>query len=150
MFYHKLLQKLTGKPISAVEDKSAPPSYNEPSHAGCILPAQWLSPATINIKPTDTPQWKWTAKQCKAWLFLVLTTSLDYDPATAEAIASRLDGYGPNMYNRNMDDWIKILGPENGGGLYLTLLTIRHEKGAIPKGIRLNHGYRQGNKETKA
>jgi hypothetical protein len=148
MFYHKLLQKLTGKPISAFEDQSAPPSYNEPCHAPCILPAQWSSPGTITIKPTDTPQWKWTAKQCKAWFFLVLTIFMDYDPATAEAIASTLDGYGPNIYRRNMDDWIKILGKENGGGVYMTLLTVRHKRGAIPRDINLHHGYEK--KKTKA
>jgi hypothetical protein len=88
------------------------------------------------------------SKTMQSLVFLVLTTFMDYEPATAEAIASTLDGYGPNIYRRNMDDWIKILGKENGGGVYMTLLTVRHKRGAIPRGINLHHGYDK--KKTKA
>jgi hypothetical protein len=66
---------------------------------------------------------------------------MDYDAAGAEAIASRLEGYGPNIYSRTKESWVELLGYENGNGLYLMLLSIRHEKGAIPRNVNINDGY---------
>lgn len=131
------------KSKAEIEDKSAPPSYHE-----CPLPAHLSSPITSNITASNTPQWHWSKLQCKAWLFAVLTTYMDYDATTAEAIVSKLEGYGPNIYSRTKESWTELLGYENGNGLYLMLLSIRHQKGAIPRNVNMNHGY-PPSKQTK-
>jgi hypothetical protein len=126
-----------GKSKPEIEEKKPPP----PSYHKCPLPAQFSLPTTSDIKASDTPQWRWTTLQCKAWLFAVLTTYMDYDAAGAEAIASRLEGYGPNIYSRTTESWAALLGRENGNGLYLMLLAIKRDKGAIPRNIDMNDGY---------
>jgi hypothetical protein len=126
------LQRLIRKSNSDVKDNSAPPSYHE-----CPLPAHLSSPSTSSIKASDTPQWRWTALQCKAWLFAVLTTYMNYDSAGAEAEVSKLGGYGPNIYFRTSEAWIELLGRENGSGLYLMLFQVRHR--AVPKNIKISH-----------
>jgi hypothetical protein len=71
-------------------------------------------PTTSNIKPPDAAQWTWTALQCKAWQFSLLTASMDYDPTEAEVLVPRIEGFGPNMYSRDRKSWIELLGYENG------------------------------------
>jgi hypothetical protein len=66
---------------------------------------------------------------------------MDYDAASAEAVVSRLEGYGPNMYSRTKESWIELLGYENGNGLYLMLMSIRNQNGAVPKNVKMNDGY---------
>lgn len=67
---------------------------------------------------------------------------MNFEPAEAMALAERLNGYGPNMYLRDVREWQNLLGDDNGQGVYVMLLVARRKKGVIPKGFKMNHGYR--------
>jgi hypothetical protein len=107
MFWDLLFGRQTEQ-CACTNNQSEPPTYSVP------LPVQWSSPTTSNIKPSDAAQWTWTALQCKAWQFSLLTASMDYDPTEAEVLVPRIEGFGPNMYSRDRKSWIELLGYENG------------------------------------
>lgn len=69
----------------------------------------------------------------------VLTTYMNYEVPDAEVIAARLGGFGPNMYSRKAVAWVGLLGDEDGYGVYNLLMTLRHKKGAVPKGLEFRH-----------
>jgi hypothetical protein len=58
--------------------------------------------------------------------------------------------FGPNIYVTRREDW-KLIGEDQGRGLYIVLVSVRDEKGACPKNIVLNHGGRRyGPEKSKA
>ncbi len=121
------------------------PTYNvvrfpPPDYTASYLPAKLFSPLTVNIEASDTPQWRWSSLQCKVWLYVTLRNYMNYDAADAEAVAMRLDGFGPNMYTRSLKSWQELLGYENGSGLYVLLVGVRHLDGAVPEGLDLESG----------
>jgi hypothetical protein len=130
---------------SSTKCTSPPPPYAECDPA---LPEQ--VPVTENsIKATDIPQWIWTNAQCREWLFAVCSESLGLGVEESKAISEKFEGYGPNIYCLKFEDWLNILGSNPMGraySVYSTLLSIRHEKGAVPKNVVLNHGYENKDK----
>jgi hypothetical protein len=56
----------------------------------------------------------------------------------AAAASRKFEGFGPTLYMKSMDLWVKMLG-ENGRGLYALILSLKWKKGAVPKGMKLGH-----------
>lgn len=93
------------------------------------------------ITAEDTPQWGWTKTECQEWFFALLTTKLGYTAIDADAMAAKLDGFGPNIYMRTSGTWGELLGNEEEGlGVYVWVLESRDWEGAVPEGILLRHG----------
>jgi hypothetical protein len=118
---------------------SQPPPYSAFVHMG--EPAEH-SLSHLDIKASDTPQWEWTSNQCRAWIVAVCTSYLSYPLIDAQDIAARFKGFGPNIYIMNRFEWYRLLGLENGEGVYLILIDRRHNKGAVPARVHLRHGWR--------
>jgi len=91
------------------------------------------------IEASDVPQWRWSNAQCREWLIAVLVTYLNYNNTDAFDLAENLHGFGPNLYLRSVESWIKILGDDEGRGVYSILFEVRRQKGAVPKGMRMRH-----------
>ncbi|KAH7333197.1 hypothetical protein BKA65DRAFT_507370 [Rhexocercosporidium sp. MPI-PUGE-AT-0058] len=85
------------------------------------------------ILATDIPQWCWSILQCREWIAAVLMHYMNYGRPVAVSMAGRFEGYGPNIYLRDRQEWIKILGEHNGRGVYEMILSVRRSKGAVPK-----------------
>jgi hypothetical protein len=69
----------------------------------------------------------------------VLVTYLNYTNTDALAVAKNLHGFGPNLYLRSMETWMKLLGNDEGRGVYAIIFGVRREKGAVPKGMKMQH-----------
>lgn len=91
------------------------------------------------IKATDTPRWKWTQPQCRAWLVATLTTSLGNSEMEALRKAETFVGSGPYMWNLHCFQWEGRLGEAEGSTVYNVLLASRRKRGAVPKGVDFPH-----------
>jgi hypothetical protein len=121
----------------------SPPPYRSPSKAN--PPAEGIPEAPKRpIEASDIPQWEWTTAQCQEWFFAVLVTKLGYMEPEAEIMAANLDGFGPNIYTRTIQKWKDILGEDQGEGIYTWILDKRHQKGAVPRRMKMAHGVRRG------
>ncbi|TVY21066.1 hypothetical protein LARI1_G001246 [Lachnellula arida] len=93
------------------------------------------------IDADDTPQWEWTKAQCQEWFFELLTTKMGYAAVDADAVATKLDGFGPNIYLRMAGTWAELLeNEEEGLAVYVWVLERRDREGGVPNGIVLKHG----------
>lgn len=139
--------------VSSYEHKrechSQPPPYSPPKHeekdAAHPSPNHSLSNSEtrpmgedyshLNIQASDTPQWLWSNAQCRAWLYAVCITYLDYTEEAAHAEAARFKGMGVYLYSRNRHGWTTKMGQENGTSVYNLLISQASKPGAVPPGI---------------
>ena len=57
----------------------------------------------------------------------------------AETTANKFEGFGPNIYRMEQQEWVDMLG-RNGRGLYAMILAMRDEEGVVPKCLEITHG----------
>ncbi|KAH7351262.1 hypothetical protein BKA65DRAFT_550224 [Rhexocercosporidium sp. MPI-PUGE-AT-0058] len=115
--------------LSQYLQRSPPPSpYSQ-------TPPPRLSLSSRRISPSSTPQWTWTNAHCKAWLYEVCTTLLNYSVEDAQAMCEKFLGFGPTLYAMDRADWEALLGQYNGMGVYSLLLSARHQAGAVPESV---------------
>jgi hypothetical protein len=50
-------------------------------------------------------------------------------------VAKGWTGFGPNIYITSREGWRKLLGEDQGQGIYIMLVSVRDEKGACPRHI---------------
>jgi hypothetical protein len=74
------------------------------------------------------------------WLLDICTSYLNLDIKTANGVAEKFKGFGPEIYLMKQSDWVKLVGEGNGRSVYTLLVSVRREKGAIPRNIRMFHG----------
>ncbi|KAL2061425.1 hypothetical protein VTL71DRAFT_7698 [Oculimacula yallundae] len=124
------------------DDNEEPPPYHQTTTTPTSenVAKNKSNNLTKAISSSDIPQWVWSANQCMQWLFAVLVDRMNISPDEATVLTERLNGCGPNMYLRTNEDWVQLLGEENGFGVYAMLLAVRRSKGAVPKTIKLYHG----------
>lgn len=84
------------------------------------------------ITAGSTPQWLWPTSHCRAWLTAVFIKDLKLSPEKAAEIASGDFGIGANLYCRNLEYWIRVLGESDGRTVYARILGMREEEGAVP------------------
>lgn len=118
--------------------RDSPPPYQKLKNGKKQSNNPASSPKTILA--TDVPQWLWSNLQCRQWLLAVLVTYMNIEPTAAATSADRFEGYGPNIYIRDLQAWNDLLGDHNGAGIYMMLLSVRHHKGAIPRKVTITHG----------
>ena len=61
-------------------------------------------------------------------------------PKEADIICAKFEGIGPNIYTTRKDRWMELLDRERGEGLYVRLLSLSNERGAVLKDMRMGHG----------
>ncbi|KAF4633798.1 hypothetical protein G7Y89_g4315 [Cudoniella acicularis] len=109
-----------------------PPPYSTSS-----LQPLSLKGANLQIQATDVPQWEWTRAQCQEWFAQILIVKMNYSVEEAAAIADKLEGWGPSIYTRRIQDWEEILGRPAGVALYVSLVRLRRKEGAVPLWVKL-------------
>jgi hypothetical protein len=62
--------------------------------------------------------------------------NISWSVEDAESKTNEFEGFGPEIYLVRQSNWKEFIG-NSGSGLYTHLLTIRGERGAVPKGIGL-------------
>jgi hypothetical protein len=61
---------------------------------------------------------------------------LQYDEREAQTKTSKLQGFGPMLFQKTEEGWDQLLGNHDlGGSIHSLIYTMRREKGAIPRGI---------------
>ncbi|KAF8857781.1 hypothetical protein BDZ45DRAFT_744116 [Acephala macrosclerotiorum] len=84
-----------------------------------------------SIEATDAPQWDWTEKQCQQWFVVVFVKYLEYSNEEAVKEAKQIKGWGPSVYMRKKDEWIRILGEGKGMAMYSMIYTLRKKGGSL-------------------
>ena len=87
----------------------------------------------LNIKASDTPQWRWSLLQCRAWIFAVYATYFDCSKEEACNAALKFIGMGTRLYGLQQSDWKLLLGDEHGYSVYALIASMRSEPGAVPR-----------------
>ena len=134
--------------VRTKKSRRPPPAYTEP-RPPLSMPSQKLATykergetqRDATIASSSIPQWVWTNAQCQQWLCEVIISRLGRTEEDAESISQRFKGSGPDIYLMRLPAWQGLVGRESAHGLYFWLLTVRHEKGAIPRTIQMRHGY---------
>ena len=92
-----------------------------------------------DIEALSVPQWTWTNEQCREWLRKFLVVQCGRSVEYASEKASKLEGFGANVYLRRFAAWKQLLGFVDADGIYALGLAYRKKKGVIPEGIKFNH-----------
>lgn len=72
------------------------------------------SPRMAKIKYSDPPKYKWTNKECKAWIYANLVDNLGRERALAAELANLWEGCGPNLWSQTVSWWKSYLGDISG------------------------------------
>ncbi len=112
-------------------------SIRTPRTSAKVWQEATLKPAYIpenieTINAGSIPQWLWPTSHCRAWLSAVLTKDLNFSPEKAAEIASEDYGMGANLYCRNSEYWVRVLGEPDGTIVYARLSEMREKEGAVP------------------
>jgi len=141
MPFSRILQKILRKSKASLDhEDQSPPPYNH---------TEALSDDTIirlthtprpkkkahSIKATDVPQWKWTEAECREWYKLVFMTYLSISRFEAADLANSIDGWGPSIFSRSESQWIYILGEGRGIAMHTLIVSVRRNKGAVPRNV---------------
>jgi hypothetical protein len=62
------------------------------------------------IRASDTPQWRWNKEQCRTWLQAVLMEYCSKSRAEAFRLSEQFEGFGPSLYIKSCENWVKWLG----------------------------------------
>ncbi|KAL5321468.1 hypothetical protein ACEPPN_009426 [Leptodophora sp. 'Broadleaf-Isolate-01'] len=110
------------------------------------------SQSPTRIVASSTPQWTWTNAHCKAWLYEVCITLLNYSVERALALCWKFLGFGPTLYAMDRSEWEALLGRYDGMGVYSLLLGVRHQAGAAPDDVvrASRDGHANGKEEKSA
>jgi hypothetical protein len=88
------------------------------------------------IRAATNPQWRWNNAQCRTWIACVLNEYAGKSHLTAKELAKKFDGFGPNLWVMEWDEWYALLGAD-GEGICALLIAARDEDGAVPKGVKI-------------
>lgn len=92
-----------------------------------------------DIDALSVPEWIWTNEQCREWLRKFLVAQCGRSVEYASEKASKLEGFGANIYLRRFTAWQELLGFVDADGIYALGLGYRKKEGVIPEGINFNH-----------
>ena len=95
------------------------------------------------ITHKSVPQWTWSTFECREWIMAVAIHTMNILPQKAEAKAMMFDGLGTTIYSTRLEVWRKIFGNVRGDGIYLMVLAMQNEDGALPESIK-NGGWAAG------
>jgi hypothetical protein len=113
-------------------------------------PPPYESSLRIGIKATDTPQWLWSNEQCRSWIIAVCVTLLNNSLEEAEEKAKRYRGFGPSIFENNIEAWKSIFQNEyDSESVYSLVMSKRDESGAVPLGWTYPHREARGRSEQE-
>lgn len=118
------------RPSKGDQSRTPPPPYST-----AVTVSDGSEKKTITA--SDTPQWLWSKSQCQEWLVAVYTTYLQYPPNEAVQLASKFEGFGPNIYLAGKQRWENLLGKDGGSGLFALICCMRYKEDAVPKNAKL-------------
>lgn len=129
----------TLNPIPAPNESSRE-SKNSQNSSNNIEPPPYESFSRDGIKATDIPQWLWSNKQCRSWVIAVCVTLLNNSVEEAEEKAARFRGFGPIIFENNLESWNYVLRDiVDATSVYGLVLGQTREKGAVPGGVSFSH-----------
>jgi hypothetical protein len=96
------MPRVTTRPIE-------PPSYQD-----SLQPRPSIKLESWDIMALNVPQTTWLQAQCRLWLIAVLITRWKYSHLKAVATANKFEGSGGEMYAKENEYWIELLGNEHG------------------------------------
>jgi len=94
------------------------------------------------IRAATNPQWRWNNAQCRTWIACVLSEYAGKSHLAAKELAMKFDGFGPNLWVMEWDEWYSLLGAD-GEGICALLIAARDEEGAVPKGVKMHWSSRR-------
>jgi hypothetical protein len=126
--------------LRVVPDESLRESQNSQNSSNNIEPPQCEPFSRNGIKATDTPQWLWSNKQYILWIIAVCVTLLNNSVEEAEEKAARFRGFGPIIFENEVQGWTNILQDNaDATSVYGLVLGQTHEKGAVSRGLSFDH-----------
>lgn len=132
MGYSNIFRRALSKSPAQTIPASPPPYSNGAPAAPGKATAKSTPARIVPIEATDTPQWKWTELQCQEWYAAVFVESLEYSPQKAMELARTIEGWGPSIFMRTKEDWIKLLANGKGIAIYALIVSKSHKRGAVP------------------
>lgn len=84
---------------------------------------------------SETPQFRWTNTQCRAWIQAVAIWYLGYDEKLARTAANLFNGFGPTLFAYDVPNWEGLFNENNdeANSVHSLVFSLRNEEGALPK-----------------